>query len=209
MVGVQRAGMRLRNTTHLDSEGLERMLLEAVAGWPHHGLDVSVRYSRGAAFSGTCYYKQARIYVNLGRQNRYPFLISTSIARAESDRKHWWRELYSVEVAGARQLVLFVFMHEFYHWLVKKARRNVRQKESRCDRFATRALVDGYGAVVRNPVGGPVPRSSWDFQDLDGFVEAARRPGGRSRRGRGVGRDQPDILPAPDPGRQLMLFGAP
>jgi hypothetical protein len=175
--------MILLNRTHLESARLEGILLPALIGWPHAGLTLLVRYSRGADFSGTCYYDRGRIHVNLGRHNRYPYLIKTSIARPQSNRRYWWRELYSVEAADAYQLVLFVFMHEFYHWLVKKARRNVRQKEARCDRFAARALVDGFGSVVRDDRGGRVPRLAWDFQDLGGFVAAAVH--GRTRH-RGV-----------------------
>ena len=49
--------MRLHNTTHLDTTRLEQMMLAAIEGWPRDGLEVSVRYSRGAEFSGTCFYK--------------------------------------------------------------------------------------------------------------------------------------------------------
>ncbi len=167
--------MELRNTTHLDTARLDRMFRNATEGWPRAGLRVFVRYSRGAAFSGTCFYKDGRIFINLGRDNRYPFEIKTHVACARSDARHWWRELYSIEAEDAYQLVLFVFLHEFYHWLVRRARRNVRQKESRCDRFAVRWLVDRYGATVRDHRRRPVARSAWDFQDLDGFVAAARR----------------------------------
>jgi hypothetical protein len=171
--------MRLHNSTHLDTARLERLMLAAIEGWPRDGLDVRVRYSRGAEFSGTCFYKAGKITINLGRRNSYPYAIRTGIARAESDRRHWWREIYSVHVADAYQLALFIFLHEFYHWLVRKARRNIRQKESRCDRFATRALVELFQAPVFDAKGRPVPREEWDFQDLDGFVAAAR---GRPRR---------------------------
>ena len=169
--------MRLHNTTHLDTDRLKGMMFAAIDGWPRDGLDVRVRYSRGAEFSGTCFYKGGRINLNLGRHNRYPYTIRTNIARARSNRRCWWRELYSVEAADEYQLVLFVFAHEFYHWLVKKAGRNTRQKEARCDRFAARVLVNRYGAVVRDPSGQPVARSAWDFQDLEGFVSAARLSG--------------------------------
>ncbi|MBN2559651.1 MAG: hypothetical protein JXQ75_01805 [Phycisphaerae bacterium] len=201
--------MDFQNTTHLDSLVLNEMVLRAVASWPHDGLDVFVRYSRGAEFSGTCYYAQGRIYVNLGRRNRYPYLIRTNIARAQSNRRYWWREVYSVESLDAYQLVLFVFMHEFYHWLVKKARRNVRQKEARCDRFATRALVDGYGAAVLDSDGRRVARESWDFQDLDGFVAAAVRSARGGRKGVVVPSSAVKRGPPPvrEPGGQLRLFG--
>lgn len=168
--------MDVRNSTQLDSDRLERMFRAAVDGWPHDGLRVFVRYSRGAEFSGTCYYASDRIFVNLGRQNRYPYPLHTHIARPQSNRTHWWRELYTLHVADAAQLVLFVFLHEFYHRLVKRAGRNVRQKEARCDRFAARVLVDCYGVEIRDGDGNPVPRMEWDFQDLDGFVAAAARP---------------------------------
>ncbi|HPF40594.1 MAG TPA: hypothetical protein P5081_13475 [Phycisphaerae bacterium] len=167
--------MDFRNTTHVDNDELLSAIHDAIEMWPSEKLIVRVRYSRGAEFSGACYYASNRIFVNLGRQNRYPYRLLTHIARPSANRTHWWRELYSVEIASPMQLVLFVFLHEFYHWLVKQARRNVRQKEGRCDRFATRVLVDSYGAQVRDSHGRPVPRESWDFQDLNGFVAAALR----------------------------------
>ena len=173
--------MELHNSTHLNGDALERLFQEAVAGWPHEGMHVYVRYSRGSDFSGSCYYRPPRIHINLGRRNRYPYVIRTQIARARSDRRSWWRELYEVEAADAVQLAFFLFMHEFYHWLVRKARRNSRQKEGRCDRFAVRAMVERWGMNVRDTNGRRVPREAWDFQDLDGFVAAARRPGVQNR----------------------------
>lgn len=175
--------MRLRNTTHIDTPRLREAILRGIDGWPHDEVDATVRFSRGADFSGTCFYKVGRIYVNIGRHVRYPYLVRTHVARARSEAGYWWRELYGVQVSDACQLAYFVFMHEFYHWLVRQARRNVRQKESRCDRFAVRALVDGYGASVTDAQGRAVPREAWDFQDLEGFVAAARlgRRIGRAR----------------------------
>lgn len=167
--------MRLRNSTDIDSQRLASMFAESIRTWPSDGIDVSVRFSRGAEFSGSCHYSPPRIYINLGRDNEYPYLIRTHIARANSNARCWWRELYTVELEDASQLALFIFLHEFYHWLVRKARRNSRQKEARCDRFATRYLVDAFGCVVRDTKNRPVSRETWDFQDLDGFVAAARR----------------------------------
>jgi hypothetical protein len=200
--------MKFSNTTHLDPSKLQRMFLSAVGAWPHEELDLRIRYSRGAEFSGTCSYDLARIHVNLGRRNRYPYQIQAAIARSQSDSRHWWRKLYTVELADAYQLVLFVLMHEFYHWLVRKARRNVRQKEARCDRFATRTLVDGYGALVRDSRGVAVPRSAWDFQDLNGFVAAALRVRGPRRAARMASIRPASPSPAPLTifGQQLLLF---
>lgn len=202
--------MNLTNRTSLDSRRLDAMLLRAVGAWPHEGLDVTVRYSRGAEFSGTCYYQSGRIYVNVGRHNQYPYAIRTAVAKSRSNTRCWWREIYTVAAADAYQLVLFVFMHEFYHWLVRKARRNVRQKEARCDRFAARTLVDQHGAAVRDAHGELVPRSAWDFQDLDGFVAAALRAR-RPRRCQPAAR-KPLVAPGRAAGgslrqaRQLLLF---
>ncbi len=61
--------MIVKNSTHLDSRNLERMIRDAVGDWPCDKLKVSVRYSRGAEFSGTCCYTTNHIYVNLGRNN--------------------------------------------------------------------------------------------------------------------------------------------
>ena len=169
-------GPILHNATDLDDEHLRRMCLEAVARWRMDGVTVRVRYSRGADFSGTCCYRTRRIYVNLGRHVQYPYRMGTHLARARSNARSWWKPIYTVELADPYQLALFVFLHECFHLLVKRARRNPRQKESMCDRFAARVLADQYGAAVHDERGRPVARQEWDFQDLDRFIAAARRP---------------------------------
>ncbi|MFQ5805254.1 MAG: hypothetical protein ACE5I3_02250 [Phycisphaerae bacterium] len=167
--------MDFRNSTDLDDTRLCAMLLRHSAPYRHQRLTVRVRYSRGADFSGTCYYREARIHVNLGRHNRYPYNLRTSIAKARATRTGWRRELYRLTVADAHQLALFVYLHELFHYLVKKAGRSPRRKEAMCDRFAARVLVDHYNCPVRRRSGQLVPRESWDFKDLDAFVAAAPR----------------------------------
>lgn len=174
--------MQVSNSTSLDTDRLVALMAETAQGWPVRRLRVRVRYSRGADFSGTCYYKHGLIHVNLGRHVRYPYRLGTSIARSESNARYWWKPIYTVELADAYQLVLFVFLHELYHWLVQRARRNPRQKESMCDRFAVRILVDRFGCPVRDEAGHPVARESWDFQDVLRFVAAARTPTARPPR---------------------------
>jgi len=165
--------MIFRNSTALDEPTLVGMFLEAVQHWPTEGLEVRVRYSRGSDFSGTCCYSTNRVYVNIGRHLRYPYLMDTYLARAVTSRAAWWKPLYSIELTDGCQVVLFVLLHEYYHWLIMRARRNTRQKESMCDRFAARALVDQHGAVIRDPLGRSIAREAWDFQDLDRFVAPA------------------------------------
>jgi hypothetical protein len=165
--------MDFANATDLDSARLERLVLAHTAPYRHDKLRVRIRYSRGADFSGTCYYADHHIYVNLGRHVRYPYRVGTHIARSQSNQTHWWRETYFLLVRDAYQLVLFVYRHELYHYLVKAAGRNPRRKEAMCDRFATRGLVDEMGVAVVDCDGRPVPRASWDFQELEQFVAAA------------------------------------
>jgi hypothetical protein len=196
--------MPLVNRTRLDSDELRATMLAAVDGWPVRRLRVHVRHSRGADFSGTCYYKRNLIYVNLGAHVRYPYGVRTSIARARSNARAWWKPVYTLELPDSQRLVLFVFLHEFYHWLVHKARRNPRQKESMCDRFATRILVDRFGGRVYDDKGRSVPREAWDIQDVEGFVAAARaatRQPGTPRKAATRPVPRP---PAPD--GQLLLF---
>jgi hypothetical protein len=162
------------NSTALSDARLLRLCEEAIAGWSVGTITLRVRYSRGADFSGTCYYTDRRIHVNLGRHLAYPYRMQTSIARAKTIGRRWYKPLYSIELADAYQVVLFVFLHELYHLLVKRAKRNTRQKESMCDRFATRYLIDVFGVRVGGADGMDVPREAWDFQDLEGFVAAAR-----------------------------------
>lgn len=182
--------MQYRNSTALDSDRLQALLLEHTAPYRHAELRVHVRYSRSAAFSGTCFFREARILVNLGRANRYPFTLAVNVAKAESTRYGWRRELLQLTVADGYHLALFVYLHELFHHLVAVAGRAPRRKEAMCDRFATRILVDRCGAKLTDAQGAAVARGFWDFKDLGEFVFAAAQParranpGADSRRGR-------------------------
>ncbi len=194
--------MLFKNSTSLDQRTLARMFQSAVDPWPTDGLDVRVRYSRGSDFSGACYYETSRLYVNLGRHLTYPYLMNTYLARAVSSHSSWWKPLYSIELASGYDVVLFILLHEYYHWMIKRARRNTRRKESMCDRFAARVLVDQYGAVVRDADGARINRDEWDFQDLERFVAfgVMQQPAERTR---------PVAVPptSAETPEQLLLFG--
>jgi len=195
------ARIEFHNSTDLSDSRLLGLCNAGVSGWAVGTLKLYVRYSRGADFSGTCMYASRRIYVNLGRHVTYPYRMQTLLARAKTVGRRWYKPSCTVILGDGYQVVLFVFMHELYHLLVKRAGRNIRQKESMCDRFAARFLADRFGAAVRGPGGRCVPRGEWDFQDLDGFVAAARdrRAAPRSARSRAA-------PPVPLHGRQLLLF---
>lgn len=167
--------MDVRNRTSVNTARLAqsfRLYMQPWGTWP---VRVSVRYSRGADFSGSCRYDTARFTINIKQTQTYPYRMATHLARATCTRTHWVKPVVYVTLGDAYQLVLFVYLHELYHWLVYKAGRNLRQKESMADRFAARVLVDDYGATVRDEAGHRVSRGEWDFQDLNGFVAAARR----------------------------------
>jgi len=178
--------MEIFNRTQLDTQRLVTMFLSATRRWIAPMLKVSVRHSRGAVYSGTFASNPSRIYVNLGRKNRYPMKIETGIAKARSFGNTWWKPSYHVKVQNDYQVVLFVFLHEFYHYLIHRARRNAHRKEAMCDRFAIRYLTDNCGLTVYDANNNPVTSSAWLFQDLDAFVQtpktyllpirAARRP---------------------------------
>ncbi len=167
--------MQFQNATALDSSRLLELFTRHSRPFRHDLLNVYVRYSRGAAFSGSCHYRGSRIYINLGRRLRFPFSLATHVAKARSGRTHWWRESYVLTVRDGHELALFIYLHELFHYLVKAAGRCTRRKEAMCDRFATRVLVDSHGAALRTARGEPVAREAWDFQDLEAFVAAAPR----------------------------------
>lgn len=190
------------NSTELADAELVEPCREALAGWAVGRITLFVRYSRGADFSGTCFYADRRVFINLGRHLEYPYMMATNVARAVTVGRRWYRPVYFLEMRHPRHVVHFVFLHELYHLLVARAGRNTRQKESRCDRFAARFLADRFGACVRDKHGALVPRPAWDFQDLEGFVADARhRRTLRRRQPRHVSRQAP-VDPA-----QLLLFG--
>lgn len=195
--------MDFKNTTTLDSNLLQETFSLAVAGWPADGLVVRVRWSRGADFSGTCIYATHRLYINLGRHLQYPYRMATYCARGRKAWGKYYKPGSFIELCDGYQVCLFIFAHEYYHWLVKQAGRNTAQKESMCDRFAARVLVDDYGCVLRDKHGRELPREQWDTQDLDAFVSRVRR--------------QPTAVPlplhcaareviAPRDGQQLLMF---
>lgn len=168
------------NSTALCSERLLAMIRRGTHGWAIGHVVVRVRYSRGADFSGACHYRTQRIFVNIGRHVNYPYALKTHVARARTLGRRWYRPLYVLELISAYELAAFIFMHELYHLLVKRAGRNVRQKEGRCDRFAARFVVDTYGSRMLSDEGRPLSRGAWDVQDVESFVAAARD--GRIRR---------------------------
>ncbi|TWT40895.1 hypothetical protein RAS1_35810 [Phycisphaerae bacterium RAS1] len=168
--------MDFTNDTALESARLHELFVRYTHPYPHERLCVRVRYSRRSAFSGSCYYREGRIFINLGRRNRYPYVICTHVARARSFGTHWRREAYKLTVTDAYELALFIYRHELFHHLVHAAGRCVRRKESMCDRFATRVLVDHFACPLLDSSGSLVARAAWDFQDLDGFVSAAAPP---------------------------------
>jgi len=162
--------MEIFNNTELETKRIETMFLRATSGWETSELKVVVRYSRRAIYSGTFAAPPSRIYINLGRENRYPMRIETGIARSQSCGHSWWQPSYYIQVENAYQLALFVFLHEFYHYLIHRAQRNGRRKEAMCDRFAVRYLNRYCRLKVCDTNNRPVVKSAWLFQDLDGFV---------------------------------------
>lgn len=189
------------NATHLSDDKILSLYSEGVSGWAFRKITVRVRYSRGADFSGTCFYADRRVFVNIGKHLTFPYCLRTNLARAKTVGRRWYRPAYTIEVNNGEDLAVFIFMHEVYHLLVKRAKRNTRQKESMCDRFAARFLVERCGSIVLNQHGVEAPRADWDWQDLNGFVAAARsrRAARRPIKPRGGLGDGPDD--------QLLLFG--
>lgn len=165
------------NKTALSTPRLRQLCEEAMDGWRLGHVRVTFRYSRKAAYSGTCFYLDGRIFINVHERLTYPYPLATCIARTRSRPDGWERPLYYVMCDSAYELSMFIFMHELYHLLLNKAGRNMRQKEARCDRFATRYVTDRLGCSVVDSCQKPVIRDEWDFQDLEGFVaKAAHEP---------------------------------
>ncbi|MBI4717343.1 MAG: hypothetical protein HY763_06025 [Planctomycetes bacterium] len=193
------ATIEVHNSTALCTERLAGLVREGTHGWAVGRATVRFRHGRGADFSGACYYSGQRIYINLGRHLAFPYRLRTNLGRAKTVGRRWYRPILTLDVRDGYELATFIFMHELYHLLIKRARRNRRQKESMCDRFAARFLVRRWGTVVHGPDGAVVPQAVWDFQDLEGFVAAARdrRPPRRLP-------TAPDVAPAF--GGQLLLF---
>ncbi len=195
--------IEFHNTTTLSSQTLERLCNECIEGWNVGSILLRIRDSRGADFSGTCFYDQRKIYINIGKHLVYPYAMNTHLACAVTIGRRWFKPIYVINIENGIQLAMFIFMHELYHLLVRRARRNPRQKESRCDRFAARYLVDRFGVTVVTSKGKPVAREQWDFQDVNGFVAVTRRKTRAARRPIPIVKQTTDD---PGMGEQLRLF---
>ncbi|MBL8878420.1 MAG: hypothetical protein JNG88_04800 [Phycisphaerales bacterium] len=169
--------VRFTNVTALDSDRLHALFVRHTQPYCHEKLTVRVRYSRSSEFSGSCYYRDSRIFINLGRKNKYPYRLYVHLAKAQSNSRMWWRRACFLTVENAYELALFIYLHELFHFLVKQAGRSTRRKEAMCDRFAARVLVDHVGRRITDKFNHDVPRGVWDFQDLDALVAAAPRVG--------------------------------
>lgn len=170
-------GFAFRNTTVLNTLKLVQMCGDAVRHWDMRGVRVWVRQSRGADFSGTCFDLEGRIFVNIKSRLAYPYRMVTHVAPSVTRDGYWIKPAYTIELSDAYQLALFVFLHECCHWLIRQAGRNPRRKESMCDRFAARILVDRFGCGVQDENGLPAHRDAWDTQDVTRFVSAANSGG--------------------------------
>lgn len=163
-------GLALRNSTRLNTLRLLRLFADAMGSWPVDGLRVWVRDSRGADYSGTCYDLEGRILINISRALEYPYRMQTHLARTRQEPDGWSKPIFTLQLDDAYQLALFIFLHECCHWLIRRAGRNPRQKESTCDRFAARILVDYFGCYVQDADGRAVDRKHWDFQDFTALL---------------------------------------
>lgn len=195
------SSMDFKNSTPLSDLRLVVLFEQALWGWNVGDISVRVRHTRSTDFSGTIFYADKRIYVNLGRNLTFPYRMETNLGRAKTMGRIWRRPLVLVEIKDAYQLALFIFLHEVYHLLVKRAGRNTRQKESMCDRFAAKYLVDNFRVSILDKKGNRVPRGEWDFQDLDGFVARAR-----DQRAMRTGVRRSAKRPKPMQGAQGYLF---
>ena len=167
--------MDFRNRTNLLDTRLYPLILRHTEPFDHSYLRVRFKNSRGAPFSGSCYYRTSTLNINLSPRNTYPFALATHVARPQSNATHWWRELYELTLADAYQLALFIYLHELCHYLIKRAGRSVKRREGACDRFAARVLVDHYGSSLRDSHGREPARDSWDILNLDALLSDAPR----------------------------------
>lgn len=167
--------MDFRNRTSLLDTRLYPLILRHTEPFDHSAIRVRFKHSRGAQFSGSCYYRTSTLNVNISPRNSYPYALSTHVARPQSNATHWWRELYELTLADAYQLALFIYLHELCHYLIKRAGRSVKRREGACDRFAARVLIDQYGCPLRDSHGREPPRDSWDILNFDSLLDDAPR----------------------------------
>ena len=92
------SAIEFHNSTGFSSSHLLALCREGMAGWSTGSIKLYVRYSRGADFSGSCYYADRRIFVNLGRHLVYPYRMATHIARAKATGRYWFKPTCTVEM---------------------------------------------------------------------------------------------------------------
>ena len=124
--------MEVINSTDIDSG----LLHGYVRDHDTCSLRVHIRDVRKGArtpYSGVCYYKEHRIRVSINSRNRYPVRVRTG---SPFDRRSW--RYYDMD--SSEELMSFVFLHEFSHYLDYRNGIPVRCKQTKADNYALKVM---------------------------------------------------------------------
>lgn len=124
--------MKIINDTGINVEKLN----EFAGGHNTENLLVFVKCTKNNAkipYSGVCYYKDNRIRISINPKNRYPIRIRVG---SPFDKNSW--NYYPMK--SANDLINFVFLHEFSHYLDYRNGIPVRCKQTKADKFALRRM---------------------------------------------------------------------
>ena len=151
--------------TGVDAETLRRWLADLP---PPPGYGVSarpLRYRQAPHLAAFCWYEDRLIELQVPE----PFGAWSEKVYYRARRKpgrrlafHWFSR--SIRFRTRREVLRFLYCHEFFHWYLREVRGRKASAETACDRFALahfrarhagvdwRALLPGYDPARRRPL---------------------------------------------------------
>ncbi len=124
--------MKIVNDTGIDAGKLNEFVKEHDTS----NLLVLIKHTRKSSkipYGGVCYYRDNRIRISINPKNRYPIKIRVG---SPFDKNSW--NYYPMK--SANDLINFVFLHEFSHYLDYRNGIPVRCKQTKADKFALRKM---------------------------------------------------------------------
>jgi len=139
---------------------------------PARGYTVSarpLRYRRGPRLAAVCWYEDRLIELQVPE----PFTTFREPVYHRAHRKPGGRlaftwESQTIRFRTRREVLRFLYCHEFYHWYLREVRHRKAAAETACDRFALthfrrRHLKTDWAALLpdyRLPTNRPLARSA-------------------------------------------------
>ena len=101
------------------------------------GWKVLIRWKNGKQpFSGFCNPSKKLILIAINPKNTYPFTQKFAVGTEQADPSAFYYTHQTITFNNAKELIRFIFLHEFSHLLDHFQGFSLRMKQTKANRFA-------------------------------------------------------------------------